>query len=146
MPRRQSLPPGERIFGRIEGFHMACPSCGRIFRTRGRRRGKYGPAWSARFDELTGRVCCPHCNRWWAVGLLIYPVADKGGSRGVERRPDDWKPTWSQMRELRQVYGAKYVYGQASGPVDHRNVFVETECRCTLDGSARCPLHKDEQP
>jgi len=146
MPRVPDLPLHLRFFGRVEAFHCECPKCGYLLLgERGGTRALHPKLQQGQriWNPVTGRLRCPSCQSWFALGLLLYPVAGGGYSRRGERRPSDWKPTWEQLTQLRQLHSGAYVGGEAKAPGDFTNLYVEGECTCGGGGidTAPCPLH-----
>ena len=160
MPKLSSAPPGTRIFGRLERFHLECPTCGLIVfantapqmtfmreargvRSKLRRRGfrKGAP-----FNALSSRLRCPSCEKEYAVGLILYPVG-RSGNRTLPKAPADHKPDARQLAELRTQTTALWAsedYKRKMG--DELNVFVTAECTCPEapgGWAPRCPIHGD---
>lgn len=156
MPRPPNLPP-DRFFARVDRFVCECPFCGVIIhanfaeklsriqqqqvqRQRTKRALELGRSpdrgRALQFNPLTSRLCCPSCRKVWAVGLVLYPVAGQKAGR----QPEDQRPTWQQLLELRQLAGGVLGDGVISGeePV---NLAVESACTCEVD-RAGCPVHR----
>jgi hypothetical protein len=151
MPRVPKLPAGSlRLFGRVDRFTVECPRCAELISATYERRmpiGHVRRAEAARkrpsakqtiiYNPLTSRLCCPRCRRTFAVGLVLYPVHP----RSQPQQPDDTRPTWEQLLELRQLGAGFYIPETIKGK-DPVNLFVERECPCeggkvVLD----CPIH-----
>ncbi len=156
MPRVPKLPAGSlRLFGRVDRFTVECPRCAQLISAHFDRRMPIGhvrraEATKARpstrrnskdlvYNPLTSRLCCPRCRRIWAVGLLLYPVHER--SQG--QQPDDTRPSWQQLLELRQLGGAFLANKPIRGR-DSVNLYVEAPCTCERGRIAPdCPVHGD---
>lgn len=124
MPTVPAVPPHDRIFGRIERFQCACPSCGRLLTSTqdqghlakhmlaaGEKPSEQLPSHRYRkrmrtvksvqyltWNPYNQRMTCPWCNRVFAVGLLFYPVTP--GSPLRSDPPIDVVPTPRERQEL----------------------------------------------
>lgn len=158
MARLPALPENQRFFARIDSFTCECPRCGHIIHARFDRpasevrrdqaalkrpagtrgdRGVTGLQRHLTYNPLTSRLHCPQCHRVFGIGLLAYPVAP----RSTARQPEDSKPTYQQLLEIRRLAGGFLIAQElrADQPV---NVAVEVACDCPDRGSSRhCPVH-----
>lgn len=159
MPRLPALPDNQRFFARVDSFTCECPRCGQIIQARydravhmvrrqqaqqkrptGSRGGSGhmgGEGKRLTYNPLTSRLQCPSCRRTFGIGLLAYPV----DARATARQPEDSKPTYQQLLEIRRLAGGFLVPASLRGdaPV---NIAVELECDCPDRGSSRhCPVH-----
>lgn len=153
MPRIPDLPPDTlRLFGRIDRFTCECPRCAHLIRAQfksvlqTRRKEVARKHYSTNGDSapdatiynpLTQRLVCPACRVTFAVGLLLYPVAD----RVPAEQPYDTAPTWKQLLAIRHLSSAIFLDRPIRG-ADSVNILVERECACRgRQLVATCPIH-----
>jgi len=161
MPDLPRMPPGRRLFARIDRFECACPACGQLIFadldrkhlpkrmsdvSRARAAAKQRPTCESVsklfWNPHTQRLCCPWCGRIYTVGVVIYPVQHRG--RRVTTAAPDIVPTPEEVAEMRRLGGGWFVTGgKAAGA--YANLHVTDECRCPHLGTApSCPLHGEE--
>jgi len=100
------------------------------------------PTTTMVYNPLTSRLCCPHCHRIFAVGLLLYSVG-----QSAPQAPADQRPTWKQLLELRQTTGAFYLDGPLVRGAEPLNILVESACTCAVGHvSSGCPVHGWDTP
>lgn len=146
MPRVQEIPTHLRFFARIDKFHMECPRCAKLILSQKRLRDATNYRQISGFNPLNGRLFCPSCGFGMGLGLLCYPLLLR--AHAGSHRPPDQKPTWQELLQLRELSGGFYV-GEAKAPLDHRNLYVEAECRCRPDDrvwGSPCPIHSPKGP
>lgn len=161
MPRPLTV-PATRFFARVDRFTCECPACGFVIavglqeapglarraqtrRLTGRKGVRVTPKKARQqvWNPLTSRVSCSKCGRTWAVGLVLYPVAE----RVISRQPLDTKPTWRQLLDIRQR-AQGFLAEEAIRGNQEVNLAAVLECVCPegLGGWApACPVHGDER-
>jgi hypothetical protein len=158
MPDVPRMVPSRRCFARIDRYECACPHCGRLIfagidgkflpkrlveNNRARAAAKARPrakSVAALFwNPYTQRLVCPWCERVYTVGLLFYPVQDRG--RKVTQPAPDTEPTATEVAEMRRLAGGWFVK-RVQLPGDHANLHVQAECSCQDGGTdPACLLH-----
>jgi hypothetical protein len=162
MPRQPNAPPGDRIFGRIDKMHVACPDCGEVVqggltaRAQGgkdaedqilgrlSRKGKLARgvrgSMATAYNPVTSTLRCPFCYSVFQVGILLWPI---GIGRQQYLIPSDQRPSKSQLRRLRALAtGIVAIERKRRG--DPVNLYVTSECVCPAGGwRVNCPIHGD---
>lgn len=155
MPEIPRMPPGRRVFARIDKFECSCPHCGRMVfagmdgrhlgqgRLRAKRRPRAEEVLKSFWNPYTQRYRCPWCWHVYTVGLVFYPALRPAGGISADP-PPDCTPTPAELAELRRLAGG-WLAERGRHPLDDANLLVPTPCTCPLQGTApECPLHGPE--
>ncbi len=154
---------GDRVFGRVYELDLACPQCGEVFhlnspyRNPHQRPGRHRHQDVGPYNFRTGRFSCPSCEVVFAVGLYLYPVADKDGQlpRHGEEVAVDWAPTYREAVALREQTVSMLAPASVKWRMG-RNTVVREGCLCRIHGGTtertrmsrtkfvmnkKCPIH-----
>lgn len=162
MPKQDTAPPGDRIFGRVDRFDVECPACGALIRGQLTPRAQGGTIadqleklqkggrlartrrsnQATAYNPLTSTLTCPFCFRKYQVGLILWPV--KPGDRRYAV-PEDQKVSRRHMLQLRSL-ARGIVADQIKAKGEPTNVYVRAECTCPIRGwKPTCPVHGQGQ-
>jgi hypothetical protein len=168
MPKIPRMVPSRRCFARIDRFESECPHCGRLIfagidmrflpkrlaeQMRGRSEAAKAKARASARPRATSilrlfwnphsqRLVCPWCEHVYTVGVVIYPVQQRG--RGIFDPAPDTAPTPAEVAEMRRLAGG-WVAKRVQRRGDHANQFVTAPCRCPeQETDPACPLHGRE--
>ena len=160
MPEITRMPAGRRCFARIDRFECECPHCGRLIfagidkrhlpkrlaennraRAAAKARPRAASVLALFWNPYTQRLACPWCDHVYTLGVVFYPVKNRG--RRISVPAPDVEPTPAEVAEMRRLAGGWFVKG-GKRPEDHANQVVRTTCCCPpLGTDPRCALHGD---
>jgi len=159
--REPTVPPGTRIFGRVDRFVVECPICGQLLFAHtspttaafmreskaGRARLRRGFKRGSPYNPFSSRLRCPSCGTVYGVGLLLWPAARSGGAVAL-KQPADQHATARQMAEMRRQAVSIWVEGADKKLGEDMNQYVPAECTCPeVDGgwAPGCPIHGEKR-
>lgn len=158
MPEIDRMPPGRRCFARIDRFECECPHCGRLIfagidkrnlpkrlatQSRTRAVAKDRPRAESIlrlfWNPYTQRLECPWCEHVFTLGLVFYPVKNRG--RRIIVPAPDTEPTAAEVAEMRRLAGGWFVKGGKMRE-DPANLVLREGCSCPeLGTDPACALH-----
>lgn len=165
MPRVPAVPPGTRIFGRLDHFLVECPACGELIGSNphGRTPSRLATLSRARaaakamphnpqvkalvYNPYSQRLCCPHCDTVYVCGILLYTVAPRtrASLMNILPAPPDTVPERRQLVAMRaQARG--WWRRKAYEPHEPVNLAVDPPCPCDPFAAPdpSCPIHGDQ--
>jgi hypothetical protein len=157
------MPPGRRCFARIDRFECECPHCGRLIfagidkkflpkrlaqttaaRAAAKQRPRASSVLALYWNPYTQRLECPWCDHVYTLGVVFYPVKNRG--RRIVAPAPDVEPTPAEVAEMRRLAGGWIVKG-GKEPADHANLVVPAGCSCPVGGTEpTCAVHGVASP